>query len=61
MSRTPSGPYVLDGVPELFEDMTRSDIVYVLQRLSFSKRNIVTIKLDRPVRDYLVSRLSDRR
>ena len=34
--------------------------MYILQHLSFPKNGSVTIKLDRPVRDYLVAKLSSR-
>ncbi len=52
--------YNFDSAPELFADMTKTDIVHVLEYLHFPKNGSVLIRIDRPVRDYLISRLSER-
>ncbi len=49
-----------DATPELFADMTKTDIVHVLEYLCFPKNGSVLIRIDRPVRDYLINRLSER-
>jgi hypothetical protein len=44
-------PDVLD------QDMTASDIAFTLEHLSFRANGLGVLKLDRPVRDFLVSAL----
>jgi hypothetical protein len=46
---------------ELREDMTRSDLIYVLDDLHFRGDGCATLRIDRPVRDYLVRRLGGQR
>jgi hypothetical protein len=38
-------------------DMSRADIVFALEHLSFRANGLSTLQLDRPVRDYLVDAL----
>jgi hypothetical protein len=52
---TPAEPAVLDA------DMTRADIIAVLQWLQFPHKGRVLIELDRGVRDFLVGVLRDSR
>jgi hypothetical protein len=48
-----------DITPELDGDMSKSDLAYVLETLRFtrSKDNTCLIRLDAPVRDYLLALL----
>jgi hypothetical protein len=47
--------------PELSAEMTASDIVYELENLRFGPNEFRQIKIDEPVRDYLITRLATRR
>jgi hypothetical protein len=49
-----------DPTEVLDADMTRADIVAILKCLKFYDRHCL-IGLDRPVRDYLISMLTDHR
>ena len=44
--------------PELDAHMTASDLVDELQRLRFDRHQFNAIKIDEPVRDYLVASLA---
>jgi len=46
--------------PSLDEDMNRADICGVLARLKFDSDGLATLRLDRAVRDYLISLLQQR-
>jgi hypothetical protein len=49
------------GPDELTEDMSRGDLVYVLQNLTFTKRSgIGLVSMDRHVRDYLLRKIQQR-
>ncbi len=50
----------VDATPELFADMTKTDIVHVLEYLRFPKNGSILIRINKPVRDYLINRLSER-
>jgi hypothetical protein len=57
---TATDSFHFDATPELLEDMTRSDLIYVLQCLEFRKLDSsCLIRIDRQARDYLVRRLSE--
>ncbi len=47
-------PAVLDEPPQLSEDMTRADLVDVLQHLPWRGGCSCTVKLDRGVSAYLI-------
>jgi hypothetical protein len=47
----PAQPDILD------EDMSASDIVFVLENLHFGRNTLAALRLDREVRDYLVAAL----
>jgi hypothetical protein len=53
-------PDVLTERPELTSDMTRTDLVEVLEHLPWSRSGLCTICLDRDVRDYLLRILKQR-
>ncbi len=48
------------AMPELTDDMTVTDLVDVLEDLSFAGRQATTLRIDRGVRDYLVRMLKGR-
>jgi hypothetical protein len=58
-SRVPE-PDIMTERPELTSDMTRADLVEVLQHLPWSRSGLCTIRLDRDVRDYLLRILKQR-
>jgi hypothetical protein len=43
------------------ETMTRNDIVFVLRHLHFARNGLGSLRLDRPVRDFLISALRSSR
>jgi hypothetical protein len=43
--------------PELTDDMTRADLVEVLEHLPWRRDNLCSVRLDRGVRDYLLRML----
>jgi hypothetical protein len=49
-----------DPTPELTADYSRRDLIHALEDLRFKKNGSATIRLDRPVRDFIVARLTDR-
>jgi hypothetical protein len=51
---------VMTERPELTSDMTRSDLVEVLEHLPWGRGGLCTIRLDRDVRDYLLRMLKRR-
>jgi hypothetical protein len=53
-------PDVLTERPELTSNMTRTDLVEVLEHLPWSRGGRCTIRLDRDVRDYLLRILKQR-
>jgi hypothetical protein len=56
----PRRPPVREPPPELDADMTAGDIADELRRLHFDRNEFSAIKIDKPVRDYLVAALSAR-
>ncbi len=48
------------AMPELTDDMKATDLVDVLEHLSFAGRQATTLRIDRGVRDYLVRVLKGR-
>jgi hypothetical protein len=58
--RVPRDNTSFDPTPELLADMTRTDLITVLQDLRFRRRGLCVVRLDEGVRDYLISRLSAR-
>jgi hypothetical protein len=51
--------YAITPPDELTQDMSRNDLVYVLENLKFNKRSATKqISLDQEVRDFLVRALS---
>jgi hypothetical protein len=53
-------PPVHEPPPELDADMTAGDIADELRRLNFDDNEFSAIKIDKPVRDYLVNTLTAR-
>jgi hypothetical protein len=60
-AETGPGGHGFDSTPELLEDMTPRDLVFVLQCLQFRKDDSTLIRLDKGTRDYLVRALTERR
>ncbi len=48
------------AMPELTDDMKATDLVDVLEHLSFAGGQATTLRIDRGVRDYLVRMLKGR-
>jgi hypothetical protein len=62
MPTTATDSHQFDPTPELLGDMTRSDLVYVLQSLEFRKKDSsCLVRIDEPARDFLVDRLAPSR
>jgi hypothetical protein len=61
-AETGPGGHGFDATPQLTSDYSRRDLIDALIDLRFPKAlSLATVRLDREVRDYLVSRLSERR
>ncbi len=48
------------AMPELTGDMTVADLVDVLEHVRFAGGQVITLRIDRGVRDYLVRMLRGR-
>jgi hypothetical protein len=58
----PKGLYDRRSTPaELDEDMSRTDLIDVLERLRFVERPSITLRIDHGVRDFLVRALRGQR